>query len=66
MKAMSGKELAKLVEQHGWVLARVHGSHHIYCKPGNTVRLSIPIHGDTPLKIGLLKSLLKAAGIDTP
>ena len=51
MKAMSGKELAKLVEQHGWVLARVHGSHHIYCKPGNTVRLSIPIHGNTPLKM---------------
>lgn len=66
MKAISGKELAKLVESHGWKLARINGSHHIYCKPGNTVRLSIPIHGNTPLKIGLLKSLLKMAGIEIP
>jgi len=63
MKAISGKELARLVEKSGWTLARVNGSHHIYCKPGNTVRLSIPVHGNQPLKIGLLKHLLKQAGI---
>ena len=66
MKVFSGKELARLVEKHGRTLARVHGSHHIYCKPGSVVRLSIPIHGNTPLKIGLLKHLLKLAGIDLP
>lgn len=63
MKAISGKELARLVEKSGWVLARVNGSHHIYCKPGSNVRLSIPIHGNQPLKIGLLKHLLKQAEI---
>jgi len=63
MKAISGKELAWLVEKSGWVLARVNGSHHIYCKPGSNVRLSIPIHGNQPLKIGLLKHLFKQAEI---
>ena len=63
MKAISGKDLAKLVEKHGWSLLRVHGSHHIYGKPGTVVRLSIPIHGHKPLKRGLLKHLLKMAGI---
>jgi len=29
MKAVSGKELARLVERHGWQLFRIHGSHHI-------------------------------------
>jgi predicted RNA binding protein YcfA (HicA-like mRNA interferase family) len=63
MKALSGKELARLVEGRGWQLLRVHGSHHIYGKSGNIVRLSIPMHGNKPLKIGLLKHLLKMAGL---
>jgi len=63
MKAVSGKQLARLVERHGWNLLRVHGSHHIYGRPESVVRLSIPIHGNTPLKVGLLKHLLKLAGL---
>lgn len=64
MKAVSGKDLAKVLEQQGWKLLRVHGSHHIYGKEGSVVRLSVPIHGSQPLKIGLLKHLLKLADID--
>ncbi len=63
MKSVSGKALAKVVERHGWVLLRTHGSHRIYGKGGSVVRLSIPIHGNTPLKVGLLKHLLKLAGL---
>ena len=63
MKSVSGKDLARLVEKHGWQLLRVHGSHHIYGKPGSIVRLSIPIHGNKPLKAGLLRHLLKMAGL---
>lgn len=63
MKSVSGKELARIVERHGWNLLRIHGSHHIYGKPGSIVRLSIPIHGNKPLKIGLLNHLLKLAGL---
>ena len=61
MKAISGKELARLVERRGWQLLRIHGSHHIYGKTGSIIRLSIPIHGNKPLKIGLLRHLLKMA-----
>lgn len=63
MKSVSGKELARIVEQQGWNLLRVNGSHHIYGKQGSDVRLSIPIHGNKRLKIGLLKHLLKLAGL---
>jgi predicted RNA binding protein YcfA (HicA-like mRNA interferase family) len=64
MKALSGRDLARLVEQNGWQLLRVSGSHHIYGKPGSIVRLSIPIHGNRPLKKGLLRHLAKLAEID--
>lgn len=63
MKPLSGRELARLVERHGWTLLRIHGSHRIYGKPGTIVRLSIPIHGNRALKMGLLRHLLKIADI---
>jgi predicted RNA binding protein YcfA (HicA-like mRNA interferase family) len=64
VKQLSGKEFAKIVEHHGWILLRVHGSHHIYSKPGSVVRLSIPVHGNQALKRGLLAHLMKLAGLD--
>ena len=42
-------------------MLRVNGSHHIYGKSGSIVRLSVPIHGNKPLKTGLLRHLAKLA-----
>jgi predicted RNA binding protein YcfA (HicA-like mRNA interferase family) len=64
MKSVSGKEFARLLERHGWSLLRVHGSHHIYGKAGSIVRLSVPVHGKKPFKTGLLRHLLKTAGLE--
>jgi len=61
MKSISGRGFARIIERRGWTLLRVNGSHHIYGKPGSVVRLSVPIHGSKPLKIGLLRHLTKLA-----
>ena len=61
MKSMSGKEFAKLLEANGWDLLRIQGSHHIYGKVGNPARISVPIHRNQDMKIGLLRNLLKTA-----
>ena len=63
MKEVSAKELARILEKDGWKLARIRGSHHIYIKEGRIERISIPIHGNKPLKMGLLRHFLKLAGI---
>jgi len=63
MKAVSGKSFAKLLEKNGWRLLRIQGSHHIFGKEGSIVRLSVPIHGNQPLKQGLLRHLMKLAEI---
>jgi predicted RNA binding protein YcfA (HicA-like mRNA interferase family) len=63
VKQVSGKELARAVQRKGWSLARVHGSHHIFVMAGRRERIVIPIHGNRPLKIGLLRSLMKIAGL---
>lgn len=63
MKSISGKEFAKLLERHGWILLRVQGSHHIYGRTGIDIRLSIPIHRNETLKTGLLRHFMKVAGL---
>jgi predicted RNA binding protein YcfA (HicA-like mRNA interferase family) len=63
MKSLSGRDFARIIERRGWILLRVSGSHHVYGKDGSIVRLSVPIHGNKPLKIGLLRHLAKLADI---
>jgi predicted RNA binding protein YcfA (HicA-like mRNA interferase family) len=63
MKAISGKRMCKLLETKGWRLARVTGSHHIFVIPGRNVRISVPVHGNQDLKIGLQKAIMGLAGI---
>ena len=63
MNTVSGKQLARLLERHGWRLLRVHGSHHIFGKSGSVVRLSVPVHANKNLKAGLLKHLLQLADL---
>ena len=63
MKSVSGKELCRILEINGWTLARINGSHHIYKKEGEFALLTVPVHGNTALKTGLLASLLKLSGL---
>ena len=63
MKQVSGKDFVKLLHKAGWELRRINGSHHIYTKTGRKERISLPIHGNKPLKTGLLRHLMKIADI---
>jgi predicted RNA binding protein YcfA (HicA-like mRNA interferase family) len=53
----------RLLEGRGWELKRINGSHHIYAKTGMNARISVPVHANRPLKIGLQNHLMKIAGI---
>ena len=63
MKNISGKKLCKILEGNGWVLVRISGSHHVYTKNGEEAKIVVPVHGNKELKIGLLKAILKTAGL---
>lgn len=58
---MTGKQLMKLLQQNGWRLDRVEGSHHILAKEDKT--LSVPVHGSKDLGKGLLHALMKQGGL---
>ncbi len=63
MKQVSDKEFIRIIQKRGWILKRINGSHHIFSKEGQRERIVIPVHGNQPLKIGLLKHQMKIAGL---
>jgi len=59
---MKSVDLIKQLEQAGWVLRGVKGSHHVYTHPGRGGHISIP-HPKKDLGVGLAHKLLKQAGL---
>lgn len=62
MKSVSGKALAKVLEDHGWTCLRMRGSHRTYGKP-NCKPITLPVHGNRSLATGLQRAIMKAAGL---
>jgi predicted RNA binding protein YcfA (HicA-like mRNA interferase family) len=63
MKSVSGKRFCRILEIKGWILVRIKGSHHIYRNMVTGDKISVPVHKNDDLKIGLLNALLKQSGI---
>jgi predicted RNA binding protein YcfA (HicA-like mRNA interferase family) len=63
MKSISGQRLSKILVSKGWVLKTVKGSHRVFMKEGHRERISVPVHGNTDLKRGLLISIMKIADV---
>jgi predicted RNA binding protein YcfA (HicA-like mRNA interferase family) len=59
---MRSGDVIKLLEAAGWMLRRVHGSHHIFQHPGRPGHISVP-HPKRDLGAGLVHKLLKQAGV---
>jgi predicted RNA binding protein YcfA (HicA-like mRNA interferase family) len=51
------------LQKRGWQLARINGSHHMFTMAGRRERIVVPVHGNPPLKTGLLRALMKIAGL---
>ncbi len=64
MKTVSGKRFCRILEANGWELRRINGSHHIYSKAGKNARISVPVHGNVSLKLGLQRQLMRIADIE--
>ena len=62
LPALTPQKLIRILEQNGFVLDRVKGSHQIYYHPVTKRRAVVPFHtGDLPK--GTLLEILKQAGI---
>jgi predicted RNA binding protein YcfA (HicA-like mRNA interferase family) len=60
---MTGKELTKLVERHGWMLKCIKGSHHIFHHPDYPYVIVVPVHGKKEVSKGTENDILKLLGL---
>ena len=63
MKTISGKAMCRILEEHGWTLARIHGSHHIYRYAATGGRTTVPVHANKDLKPGTQRGIMRDAGL---
>lgn len=60
----SAKRLMRLLEERGWELARIKGSHYIYFHKELNRTIPVPVHGNRDIPKGTFYTILKQAGID--
>jgi predicted RNA binding protein YcfA (HicA-like mRNA interferase family) len=58
-------ELHRTLRKDGWYIVRKSGSHILMQHPVKNGQLTIPYHGSKEVKKGLLRSILKKAGIQS-
>lgn len=62
LPSLTPQKVIKILEQKGFILDRVRGSHHIYYHPESKRRVVVPFH-KKDLPIGTLLEILRQAGI---
>ncbi len=60
---MNFKEIEKIIKADGWKLKASQGSHFQYVHPAKPGKVTIPNHGKRDLSPGVVKSILKQAGL---
>jgi predicted RNA binding protein YcfA (HicA-like mRNA interferase family) len=63
VRTVSGKRMCRVLEGRGWLLVRVSGSHHVYRHPASGRQTTVPVHGNSDLKPGTQKRIMRDAGL---
>ena len=63
LRVFSGKELCRLLSQHGFQQVRQRGSHAVMQKriEASTVTVPVPMHDE--IRIGTLQSIIRQSGL---
>jgi len=63
LPSISARAAVAAFEKLGFKFDRKTSSHYIMKKPGFSCALSVPVHGNRPVKNGTLRSLIRDAEI---
>lgn len=63
LRIFSGRELCKLLMQHGFEEIRQKGSHIVMQKKSGNSTITVPIPNHDVLKIGALQSIIRQSGL---
>jgi predicted RNA binding protein YcfA (HicA-like mRNA interferase family) len=63
LPSVTGEQAVAAFGRIGFTLDRIRGSHHVLKRAGHRNNLSVPVHGNKPVKRGTLRSLIRDAGL---
>ncbi len=63
-RTFSGKELCKLLEQHGFIKVRQKGSHTVMQKRTEETTVTVPVPNHKEIKRGTLLSIIRQSQLE--
>jgi predicted RNA binding protein YcfA (HicA-like mRNA interferase family) len=63
LPVVTGPDAVRAFQRAGFRLDRVRGSHHILERDSWPNHLAVPVHGNRPVRPGVLRSLIWDAGL---
>jgi predicted RNA binding protein YcfA (HicA-like mRNA interferase family) len=63
MRALSGKEVCRILSLHGFVAVRQRGSHVVMQKKLTDTTITVPVPDHPEIRIGTLMSIIRQSGI---
>ncbi len=62
LPSLNARQLIAILNKHGFILDRQSGSHAVFIHPDGR-RTTVPIHGKRDLGKGLVRQIMKDAGL---
>ncbi|MGA3016552.1 MAG: type II toxin-antitoxin system HicA family toxin [Bryobacteraceae bacterium] len=59
LRVLSGLEICRIFEEHGFAAVRQHGSHRIMQKHLDTTTITVPVPLHDPVRRGTLRSIVR-------
>jgi len=63
LRVFSGRELCRLLEQHGFVEVRRRGSHVVMQRAEGGSTRTVPVPDHVEIRIGTLQSIIRQSGL---
>lgn len=63
LRVFSGRELCRLLMQHGFQQVRQRGSHAVMQKRTETSTVTVPVPMHNEIRIGTLQSIIRQSGL---
>ena len=60
---MKAREVIAILRRFGWYQDRTTGSHYMMRHPEKPGTVPVPYHGNRDIKIGVLRSIIRQAGM---
>jgi predicted RNA binding protein YcfA (HicA-like mRNA interferase family) len=63
LRALSGREVCRILEQHDFQIVRQRGSHIVMQRRTDLGTITVPIPDHAEIRIGTLQSIIRQSGV---